>query len=654
MNALPSRPDQLLINRLWLKGVTGDALLARLRFTGLLESLSLLPGGIGPAGVLCVRRLSDPSPGLLGLEAQRAVEWQAAVKAELSRLQRQAARPALERVTAGAEAVLFSDQAEMLACLALDCLNRQFYRHWWWQSLFPGSDPEQALFAALKAKPAYLPPVVGYLDSRGELSAFGRLWEAERYMALLPGLAQNFNLPSLAELFQQKFNLTTPADPGTALKAGSAQASPGLASSSSENSPASPWKAIREPDFDRLALPVQSLLGLALLLHTRPEVTRSAAFSAQVAAWLDAATAPADFMPGSIKDHAQNSLPHNRQASSRQSNTRPTLTFEQTIPAINESPDDTGPRQNPSRPVSHNANGGATASQSEYKTGLQPAEVSPAQAPFEAAVSAYIEEESKSGEQAGLFSGAKELNTRYGGIFYLVNLALYLELYPDFSRPLDRGLTLPLWDFVALVGEKLAGRKLRDDPVWHLLALLAGRSPGDTPGASFAPPLEWRLPPAWLEPFSAARDWRWQEQAGRLSMMHPAGFKVLDLARSDLPAQAQLEAELAPYTLFLHGKPFPVQARALKRDKAESNSLQNWLNWLLPYLKARLSRALGRPRAAAGRLLCRHPARLFLTASHLDVVLSLAGLPVEIRLSGLDRDPGWLPAAGRYLAFHFE
>jgi hypothetical protein len=42
------------------------------------------------------------------------------------------------------------------------------------------------------------------------------------------------------------------------------------------------------------------------------------------------------------------------------------------------------------------------------------------------------------------------------------------------------------------------------------------------------------------------------------------------------------------------------------------------------------------------------------TATHVDVMLSLADLPIAIRFAGLDRNPGWIPAAGRYLAFHFE
>ena len=40
--------------------------------------------------------------------------------------------------------------------------------------------------------------------------------------------------------------------------------------------------------------------------------------------------------------------------------------------------------------------------------------------------------------------------------------------------------------------------------------------------------------------------------------------------------------------------------------------------------------------------------------TRLDVTFALARLPLEVRLSGLDRDPGWVPAAGRRVAFHYE
>jgi hypothetical protein len=74
----------------------------------------------------------------------------------------------------------------------------------------------------------------------------------------------------------------------------------------------------------------------------------------------------------------------------------------------------------------------------------------------------------------------------------------------------------------------------------------------------------------------------------------------------------------------------------------------------MPYVRARLVRALGlESPAESGQLLCARHARVFVTAARLDVYLALAELPIAVRLAGLDRDPGWVPAAGRFLAFHF-
>ena len=71
---------------------------------------------------------------------------------------------------------------------------------------------------------------------------------------------------------------------------------------------------------------------------------------------------------------------------------------------------------------------------------------------------------------------AARIETEFGGVFYLTNLALFLELYGDFTTPLAHGIELPLWDFVALVGHGLCGESIRRDAVWALLAKLADRN----------------------------------------------------------------------------------------------------------------------------------------------------------------------------------
>jgi hypothetical protein len=49
----------------------------------------------------------------------------------------------------------------------------------------------------------------------------------------------------------------------------------------------------------------------------------------------------------------------------------------------------------------------------------------------------------------------------------------------------------------------------------------------------------------------------------------------------------------------------------------------------------------------------RHPGRIAVTRTHLDVVLPLETVDLDLRLAGLDRDPGWVPSLGRIVLFHF-
>ena len=78
------------------------------------------------------------------------------------------------------------------------------------------------------------------------------------------------------------------------------------------------------------------------------------------------------------------------------------------------------------------------------------------------------------------------LESGLGGLLYLLNLALQLDLYGDFTRPGEPGIALSPWDLVELLGLRLLGER-PDDPVWELLASLAGRTPGTPPGRDFSP-----------------------------------------------------------------------------------------------------------------------------------------------------------------------
>jgi len=49
-----------------------------------------------------------------------------------------------------------------------------------------------------------------------------------------------------------------------------------------------------------------------------------------------------------------------------------------------------------------------------------------------------------------------------------------------------------------------------------------------------------------------------------------------------------------------------------------------------------------------------HTAHIAVTPACVDITLNLTTLPIAIRYAGLDRDPGWIPAAGYAVAFRFE
>jgi hypothetical protein len=58
--------------------------------------------------------------------------------------------------------------------------------------------------------------------------------------------------------------------------------------------------------------------------------------------------------------------------------------------------------------------------------------------------------------------------------------------------------------------------------------------------------------------------------------------------------------------------------------------------------------------AALTAALAERPARVRATASHIDVHLRLSDVHLDIRRTGLDLDPAWLPWLGRVVRFHYD
>jgi hypothetical protein len=73
---------------------------------------------------------------------------------------------------------------------------------------------------------------------------------------------------------------------------------------------------------------------------------------------------------------------------------------------------------------------------------------------------------------------------------------------------------------------------------------------------------------------------------------------------------------------------------------------------LVTRVRARLSELLDVE--DPGGFLIRRPGRIVRSPGHVDVCFPLDRHPIEIRIARLDRNPGWIPAAGVHLAFQFD
>jgi hypothetical protein len=252
-----------------------------------------------------------------------------------------------------------------------------------------------------------------------------------------------------------------------------------------------------------------------------------------------------------------------------------------------------------------------------------------------------------------LDSMAESTRTRLGGVFYLLTVAQALGLYADFTEPETPGIALDPWDFLGLIARRLGAVDLApNDPIWSLLDWLSARPIGARAGHGFRPSADWRIDPAWLDSFrDDRRRWRWSMTGAedRLVVAHPAGFPMVDI-RAASPTPIDVRESLAPY------RPHPPLRRSQVRPPLLRKSrVDRWIDRVAAYVEARLGIAVsGASPTRALRLVLRHDAEVFATGTSVDVELSLASLPIQVRMAGLDRDLGWFPAARRTIAFHFS
>jgi hypothetical protein len=703
--------SETIVGHLRVEGGRIDPATAQLRLSTLLNNAVFHPTALPPAAIVFIRKLRDPLPRSLRIQ-QRDIRpppaWQQALNATLDRLVASATRPAIGSVPANAEAVVFLDRSELLASLASDWCEGRVATRWWWQSLPRKGTASQIVKELWRSAPEYVPAALEHLAKANNVIRFVGTFSDAEVRSLFHAVGWSFGLHDLVSAFglgQQSSKSSSLGSATANITLPTLKSSLGL-HSTERTFPRAPWLAwVPEAEATELAPAQQSFLGIALMLQRAAAKVRAEGFVREVETWqreiLISRALPFDHFVRDKKDESGGQRVSLHEATTVEAPENSTVSLNPGANSVGEFARESAPLVFSGSGLVHPDTTGAQASPVTLLVDGSTGELASSQdqlPPPQRRLRSSLEEKSLTSllvEHRG--TGAvlekpiikmeaatdarvqfplieSQTATQFGGLFYLVNLALYLGLYGDFTTPEEPGIELSIWDFVALVGRELVGERIQDDPLWTLLARLSGRTEGEEPGGSFEPKDEWRLPAEWLEPFSKERLGRCWAGQGRLRLFHSAGFLMLDVPltrgnpaeqlRRLLNAYEPLEFgvsdfELAEESGFEFGS---VEDLALKETLETRNSkpptespLRLWLERLMPYLRVRVQRALGLDETEdPAPMLCEQQGRISVTATHVDLFFALAELPIEIRFAGLDRNPGWVPAAGRFITFHFE
>ncbi len=496
-----------------------------------------------PSEVLIVRRLADPAPGELGraLGENGPGDWDRALSGALDRARAQALRPTPGVSLSTAEAVVFTDEAEMYACL-VECLASNAEQAWWTQALLRRVPPRSGPEVVLRQQLHLLPAITEVLVLRKSVSyVFSTLPAAAAVeLARDLGLFSAGRHPRPSATYQTFDAAESPEDGGEGATAVDA---PRALSNSVATLPTAQAQ----------------LLAIGWVRRNRPGLAGASLTEAVVTLMR---TARGHRMPD------QSAPPRNSD--------RPRSTEDRFATVALPTPDDS---DHQSRDFEDDVRtGGAERTEKGRSFPKDPPSLEQAP-PLEGAPLAQSpataigpEPEASKGSMPAIKAETAPV-TELGGIFFLINVfstdfAVRAKALAEALKAAKRPEDGPWARLERLARATLDETEPHDDPIWGLLATLDGR-PVDAP------------------------------------------------------------------------------ARPAKLDRIAAQKLCAWLDRV----------AWGPDGPSEGQSpesLLRRRARIFVAPLHIDLVLPASAQSLPVRRAGLDLDPGWHPAFGRIVAFHYS
>jgi hypothetical protein len=628
----------------------------RLRVTHLLATADLRPPGLPPAAVLLIRHLAPGRRLPLG-GYRAAVPWENATRSRIAALHRSATRPVRGRVSADAAAVLFQDEAEWLAALAVNA--RAGWQPWWAAEasdpgVSDGTYPLPIVVRAWLQVPRAIPGAVVQLARWRALGIVLATWPPQASERVLAVLVDTFGLaPGLSRSGTDLTPFVSRDPPGRKAALPLATTQPGPGTAIRERILRELGPLIADSDWRTLPPLAQRLALVACGTASAPLLLRRA--EAAEAIMELASTCPSQGQAAtSLNLPAMVYIPEpvSRRTSASSSGEVWRAEPAPAAPVVRHHVAQwlrthTGTLPPPLLRASRSAEGLPPRPGDIHTAAPTAQDVRPHQP----AMPSYEPEEGWA--------------TDLGGLFLLLDLVVSAQLPDVFAAELDLPQLITGWAILELLGRALLGSLHAKDLAWTAIAHLDGRRPGENP-----PPLpisDFVIPPSWLPP----DDLEWHATAinGWLRLSHPDGDIILERRIVELSASLALAVErgrLGPRVPedFLDTQRAPgLRQRDVGANAPASpyftqlpHGWQVFARRVLPCLFGQASRRLSVTPDEAAKLLraiITRPARLYLTPTHADVVFALADISMEARRAGFDADPGWVRDLMRVIRFHF-
>lgn len=656
-------PQNTEIGMLSARGARRDEPALRLALSSQISALDLRSAAMPPAAILIVRKLSDPLPGSILADGRYSglnKAWESALNARLDDAYHAALAPQNGLLPGDAENVVFSDWAQMLACLLSDLAARRAGERWWWrQLLHAGLSGEDVSVQVtwlclhhLRSLPAALEhlqewrkaeTVLMQIDASDARRIAGELCRSQGFAGWLEAIESRSGDAPENELETRSGNAgSSDGITGTDHASCRQQSSFSGHRAAGSRPRASPWAVMFDgrPFDARLSVEQELLMGLGRALYRRPWILRQQAFRKSVSAWLRQAERI---------DRESNRLPGER-AWTIGEQAEPVVPNAM-VPRLDKPGDD--------QPGALSAAPGvATIPGCDARdcVGVVPA-----------AVPAATHTADACGDQtpavhSRLFLDGACLGTALGGVFYLINLIEHLRITECFEQDWGLASQISRWGLLEVIARSMLGPAMSayaEDAIWPLLAELDERDAGDLVGSEVKASASYRLPEQWFtDLWLEDGEYRWAAARGMLRLWCEDVVLLAEVERDAMPARQQALELLRQYSdqAVLRRRAWDKAPLAPINFACHAN-LARLLARLSPALRQFLRLAMNDQSLApeeAGKRLLECPGQIHVTRSHIDFVSLLDQISLEARACGLDRDPGWLPEYSRCVKFHFN